>query len=65
MKKYIVYTDGGYTQDEKSVQCENCQVLDICFARNVKEAKQIALKTQIDSGNTFTDKGNIFVAELA
>lgn len=38
MKKYIIISDGGYTQDPNGLEVENLQILDIIDADSEEEA---------------------------
>ena len=38
MKKYVFYTTDGYTHDAEHVETENCQILEVAFGINKKNA---------------------------
>ena len=46
IKNFIVYTTDGTTYDNSGNEVENCQILDFIKAKDIKEASQIANKSQ-------------------
>ena len=42
----MVYTTDGTTYDNSGNEVENCQILDFIKAKDIKEATQIAYKSQ-------------------
>lgn len=46
MKKYLIYTTGGFTQDENLKAIENCQILGFSEGLNEKSAYNNLIKKQ-------------------
>jgi hypothetical protein len=63
MKKYVIFTDGGYTEDNDGNVVENMQILDMVDANSFEEAKE----KFYEEGNQFHigfEDSNIKIAEI-
>lgn len=61
MKKYIVITTDGFTEDMRGIECENCQMLGIYEAESIDEAAEKCRENLIMWNQAF---GNLSIYEL-
>lgn len=53
MKYYILLTSEGYTQDKWGANIENLQVVDFIGAKDIKQAKKLAVERNTGSFESY------------